>query len=146
MFDAIKDLFNLLIPPLDADPAHQYRWRLTIAALMMGVIIALFSHIALACGRIPYLFSGFATSAALKESADAQAQSLNLANAKMDRILQRETKRAILENRGKECMAITAKNWSARDYALANLQDALNDWRSQTGGDYRLPGCDELGN
>ena len=138
MVQIFQWLIALLVPPIDADPEHQYRWRLTVAALMVVTPLSLAAHIWLACGYARPLFSGF-----------AQQSALDGVDVTLTTILAKQTEHDILAFREKQCAAMKSPDPDApivKGYALEGLQTALNDWRNEHDNhDYRLPSCDEMG-
>jgi len=138
MFEVVQWIIAALVPPVDADPAHQYRWRLTVAALMIVTPLSLAAHIWLACGYARPWFSGFAQQSALDD-----------VDVTLETILAKQTEQHILTFREKQCAAMKSTDPDApivKGYALEGLQNSLNDWRNEHAGhDYRLPSCDEMG-
>jgi len=62
LLDPLKDLPKLLIPPKPHDIHALLRWQWAIAASVIGLSAALLVHVALACGFVPSVFAGFASS------------------------------------------------------------------------------------
>lgn len=139
MFDALTWLIERLIPPIDADPEHQYRWRLTMAVLMVITPVTLGLHIALACGYLKPFYPGFASAAAVDQ-----------ANATLSTVLSNQDETKIITARTNQCKAEKGTDPNRQlllDTAREELRKATVDWQKDAGSStpYPIPGCEELG-
>ena len=125
LWDALQRAGALIIPPpVNADDKTIMRWRWSVAGFLVLALVGPAFHIALACGRIPSLFAGFADRDQLKA------------------VLVRMAKHDIIEYRTKECHS-TDK--IGRGFAHEALMDALADYQRNAGVPYGSPpSCDEV--
>lgn len=119
----LKDLLEFLIPPRDDRPENIRRWRISIGLAM----VILYGHVLLACGWLQSLgFSGFAYASDVK-------------SIKVELLEQR-----IFDARLRQC---TATSQESRQFYASKVQELLSKFREaegRTGGQYRLPTCDEV--
>ena len=138
MVDLFWSVLQALVPPIDADPVHQYRWRVTVAAMLALIAVGETIHIGLECGYFRPYYSGF-----------AQESDFLRAEDKLDTLIASGVEGDILGYRGKECGALKSTDPDAaqvRSFSLGQLQKALEAWKdSHDGSDYRLPSCEEMG-
>lgn len=134
-YNMLKDLAEVatkLIPPHDADPEKIYRWRVYAAGAIILMATGLTTHIALACGFIPTLFSGFAS------AADMQTMTLQ------QQVLRAEILGDTLYNMQKDqCLARSTGNLAAAQTQDQRIREKRAAYRVITQGrDYELPPCD----
>lgn len=126
------ELAQNLIPPHDADPEKLYRYRVIISGTVIAMAAGLTTHIALACGFIPSLFSGFA-------SANDVA---NLASQQQEMRLE-SLGDAIYNIRKDQCAAQSAGNLQAAQGQDQRIREKREMYRKLAKGqDYDLPSCD----
>lgn len=126
---------HMLIPPKEGAPPEQaYRWRVTMASVLGGTVLTMITSIAWAAGFLT--FAGLQGFAPAQEVKDQAAVLVSIKLGQLDS--------QILDIRSRQCKAIKTGNEDAKAFATEKLQDALGRFRSLTGTDYRLPGCDEL--
>lgn len=131
----LKDLAEVatnLIPPHDADPEKIYRWRVYAAGTVILMAASLSVHIALACGFIPVLFSGFANAADMQTMAQQQS------------VLRAEILGDTLYNMQRDqCLARSTGNLAAAQTQDQRIREKRALYRNITRGlDYDLPPCD----
>lgn len=122
LYDFANKVACALRPPPDPNPAV-VRWRWAVALLYGGFFVGLGSHIALACGWMPLLFSGFASAAAVKEN-----NTLVLENM-------------IYELRRDYCVAEDQDNLPAMQNLTLRIYDMQIRYVRTTGENYPLPDC-----
>lgn len=67
--EVIVEAVKVLIPPAPDDAAGQTRWRWVVFASIVGLSASLSMHIAIACGYLPSVSSGFALESDQKATA-----------------------------------------------------------------------------
>lgn len=127
-------IFLGLLPPREGHGSQVYRWRVTVAVMVMANAFAISGFSALAFGMVPMFFHGF-----------AKADDVTTVKQQFSVIQTNQLDAKILDTRTRQCRAILGKNESALQFATERLQAELNDYQTLTGGRrYRLPGCEEL--
>jgi hypothetical protein len=133
-WDYIWEIIMALVPPHDAEDGHVQRWRLVVALLLGGSIMATALHIAWACGFLTFAgLDGF-----------AKADDLNGLTAQLASIQGGQLRSEIMLTRNNQCMAIKSQNGQALKVLTTDLQDALDRYQSLTKHRYALPDCSEF--
>jgi hypothetical protein len=130
LIEAGIELVKILIPPKASDQDSQQRWRWVVFIGLVGLFAGLTAHIALACGWMPSVYSGFALSQdtkAIQQRVDVIA---TLA-------LEREIRSKVLEL----CQERNQERRNELNGDLARLQHEYHDIAQQW---YNVPGCDKL--
>lgn len=125
------ELAQQLIPPHDGDPESIYRWRVLLAGVVIVMGTGFVGHVALSCGFIPILFSGFASAADL--STLSQSQQTMRAEIVGD---------AIYNLKKDQCMAQTAGNFLAAQSQDQRIREKRDIYRQITRREYDLPPCE----
>lgn len=132
MLKEFGELAQELIPPHDGDPEKIYRWRVFLAGTVIAMAVGISVHIALACGFIPVLFSGFASASDLASL--TQQQQTMRAEIVGD---------ALYNLKKDQCMAQNAGNLQAAQSQDQRIREKRDIYRRITNGhDYDLPPCD----
>lgn len=109
--DAIKFLWNWVVPIPGGDPRRDYYWRMRIAALYGVLTVALTTHILLACGllTIPGYFTGF-----------AQASEVTGVQEELASMREEDLQKQIIDYSGQQCLlASNQPAWQAIDTLIA---------------------------
>jgi hypothetical protein len=132
MLKEIGELAQELIPPHDGDPEKIYRWRVFLAGTVIAMAAGLGTHIALACGFIPSLFSGFASASDVASLASQQQQ------------MRVESVGDTLYNLKKDqCIAQNSGNLQAAQGQDQRIREKRDLYRILTRGrEFDLPSCD----
>jgi hypothetical protein len=122
-----------LVPPHGTEGNDVYRWRVTVAVMIMANSFGIIGLSAVAFGFAPVLFHGFASADAVHSVREQFAQiQTNQLDAK------------IMDTRTRQCRAIVTKNETALQFATERLQAELNEYMALTNKRYRLPECSEV--
>lgn len=132
--DIARATIGILIPPkTDASPEKVYHWRLAVAGGVMFLSGSLATHIALACGFLPTVFSGFA----------AAGDVTDVKNAIL--AMRADTLRGqIMETVKDQCNAHEQKNYTAERAATDRKYGRIDEYRKVTGRNPDVPQCWEL--
>lgn len=134
MWDFFKGVAMALVPPHDAEGEKIFRWRLVVAGLLLGVIMATGLHIIWACGYLAsFGLNGF-----------ARADDMIAVRDKLDAIQIGQIRTEILTTRTTQCQAIKSQNQQALTIITRDLQDALDRYQTLTRRRYDLPDCAAL--
>lgn len=126
------DLAQKLIPPHDGDAESIYRWRVLLAGTVIAMAVGIATHIALACGFVPVLFSGFA-SASDVANLSSQQQEMRVENLGD----------ALYNMKKDQCIAQSAGNLQAAQGQDQRIREKRDLYRRLTKGqDYDLPSCE----
>jgi hypothetical protein len=126
------DLAQKLIPPHDGDPESIYRWRVYLAGTVILMAAGMITHIALACGFIPSLFSGFASASDVASLA-SQQQEMRVESLGD----------ALYNMRKDQCVTQSAGNLQAAQGQDQRIREKRDLYRRLTKGqDYDLPSCE----
>lgn len=126
------ELAAKLIPPHDGDPETIYRWRVYLAGTVIAMAVGMVAHIALACGFVPVLFSGFASASDVASLANQQ------------QVMRVESLGDALYNMKRDqCIAQNAGNLQAAQSQDQRIREKRDIYRKlNKGQDYDLPPCD----
>jgi hypothetical protein len=130
VIEAGIELIKMLIPPKTNDLDAQQRWRWIVFIGIAGLFLGLSAHIALACGWVPSIYSGFALSQdtkAIQQRVDVIA---TLA-------LEREIRSRTLEL----CHEKDQERRNELNGDISKLQHEYHDIAQQW---YAVPECDKL--
>lgn len=132
MLKDIAQVAGNLIPPHDADPEKIYRWRVYAAGTVIAMAAGITAHIALACGFVPVLFSGFAN------AADMQIMTMQ------QNVMRAEILGDTLYNMQKDqCIARASGNLAAAQTQDQRIREKRAAYREiMKGHDYEMPSCD----
>jgi hypothetical protein len=119
-----------LIPHERTTERGMFKWRARMAITLVATSLVACSTAALAFGKVPWLFSGFAST-----------QDVQQISQRVDRIDQRLLESNILDLRIRQCAASTTE---ARQLYASRLQPLLIEYISLTGKNYPLPACSDL--
>lgn len=138
MWDAIVELWQSFIPPLDATPQAQYNWRVRV-----GVFTC--AGFTLACGMyaIAYGFGEPIGVSGFERTVDSQRQAAAIiAEIRSNRAeaLQNE----LLNLRIKHCAAVKAKQEDAKIRYWAEIERRMVTYQELTKQVYPLPACTDL--
>jgi hypothetical protein len=126
------ELAQNLIPPHDGDPEKIYRWRVFLAGTVITVAAAVGVHIALACGFLPVLFSGFAS------ASDVASLSRQQEDMRVEIVGD-----SIYNMRKDQCVSQSAGNLQAAQSQDQRIREKRDLYRQLTRGrEYDLPPCE----
>lgn len=124
------DVAKALVPPKTNDLEEQQRWRWVVFAAIMVLATSFTAHVALECGWVPSVFSGFASASdqqAIQRRIDVIA-SLSLEHEMRDKALQL-------------CSERDQQKRNELNDEISKLQreyyDISHNW-------YTIPRCDQL--
>jgi hypothetical protein len=130
--DKATDIALALIPPHDSDPERIYRWRLTLAGVVVLMAGTISAHIALACGFLPVFFPGFANA--------SDVQALNVQQTAMR---QESLESALYNMQRDKCLALSGGNMQAALVQDQRIREKMAVYRQISHGqNYDLPPCD----
>lgn len=132
--DLVEGTVTNLIPPSHLDYRSIYRWMLTVALVLGGVIIVGTIHILWACGYLAsFGLAGFATN---DDVASIHTQ--------LNQIQAAGLESSILTLRTNQCLAIKSNNQQALTVITPDLQKARAQFETLTHQVYILPDCPDL--
>jgi hypothetical protein len=156
MGDIIRSLILALVPPVDADQAATYRWRVSVAVLLLAIGGLSVANTIVMFGFWPALFAGFATNVDIiqikqQQSTYATRSDIQQLKGTLDNINEGIKSSRIgalttqLYNlRVLQCSALKAGNIEAARSHDQQLQDLELEWRNLKGYDYTRRPCNEL--
>lgn len=131
-YDFASKTLGAIIPDMDASPARQLRWRMSIAILLLSSVTVQAIQVAIACGWLSsYGISGFAYASDMDDL----------------RLTSRRIESRLIEQRLLDVERTLCKTSGAqvRGHLLGILRDAITDYASLTGRQWTRPTCAELG-
>lgn len=126
MFEAIK----VLVPPKEGDIEGQTRWRWVVFMSIVGLGSGLMLHVALACGYLPAVSPGFAS------TSDTKA-----IQRRVDLIAILSIEHEIRWKTGELCKTT---DYRQREDLNAEVSRLQRDYRDILGVWYNVPSCDKL--
>lgn len=126
----LVEAVKLLVPPKHDDAAGQTRWRWVVFASLVSLSVTMCAHIAIACGYLPSVSSGFALEADQKQLSH-----------RIDIIATVSIEHEIRDKAWKLCR----ENDHDRRFELNDDINRLQrEYKSITGDWYTVPACDRL--
>ena len=152
MQELFLTLMRLVIPEPGADPVKDYRWRLTIAGLVLTNSFGTVLAVLLALGAIPVVSHGFASADAMVVVQKQWAETQQKNQQQFDALQTSQLDTKIMDTLTRQCGAIKAKSMGNTDpnldsvvrFMTERLNEELDTFYNLAGHQYRLPGCEEL--
>lgn len=150
LLDLAKDVLTALWP--SSNPAHDMRWRISIALATMSLIGAVGLIIALATGMIGFLYPGVASIGDLSKEdtkvgvgvTSLLATLHSLQRGQLDAKL-RDLDHTLIGDRVAFCQAAHDNNTSAKGFADQRFRQDFDTYTALSGGvAWRIPDCSEL--
>lgn len=137
MWDFVKGVLELLVPPHDADGEAVYRYRLMLSTVVVALVIALTLHIMLACGYLSGTIIGFPGFARADAVATVHDQLNQVEIVALDANIWRDMEQ--------QCVAEAKSNGAELNLLAHRIQVELDNYERTAGHEYRRPSCQELG-
>jgi hypothetical protein len=144
MWEVITGFARWFIPPLDADPAHQYGWRLRLGvftALSFGGVCGI---TAFAFGYVPPQYDGFVRVSQSQAQAAQTDQKIQAVITEIRANRAEAVENELLNLRIKHCQAIKSSNAEATVLYWSKISDRMGKFQVLTGRVYALPACTDL--
>jgi hypothetical protein len=124
-------LWELLVPPLDAEHEKQYGWRVRMAIIAASSFFGLIAVSALALGMAAWTgFEGF-----------ARASETQVIIGQLKDLRAGQIEESILQLRIKHCEADSA---AAKQLYWERIAELMTKYQQITGRVYSLPACSDL--
>ena len=128
--DRVLSLAGGLVPGPEAHPDKQYFWRLRVGMVLCATFLGLICVTALAFGRVPAVFDGFARNDALQSVVgEMRAARVSILDGQL------------LDIRSKNCKATTSE---ARTLYWTRIQELSAERLRLAGSPWQMPPCDAL--
>lgn len=128
--EVLVEAIKILVPPKADDAEGQTRWRWVVFATLIGLIVTLGAHIAIACGALPSISSGFALEADQKAT-----------QRRIDVIATLSIQNEIRSKTLELCMEHDPSRRSELNRDIDKLQ---YEYKEVAGNWYTVPPCDKL--
>ena len=144
--DVLWEIIKAIFTPQAGETAEHYRSRAILNACLLALIFWTGFHTMLECGRLPGLFSGFATNRSVDDAKKDLDSQIAKVTDKIDSLIDDRITNAIRTAMAANCKAIKEGNADGAEFSAEELSKAENAWKlTHNGSDAAVPSCLQLG-